>query len=74
MPPHAQLSVDNIAKEAKLAAKMGLGGIILFGIPDSKDAAGSDSYCDSGIIQQAIRAAKDAVPELLVMTDLCFCE
>lgn len=74
MPPHAQLSVDNIAKEAKLAAKMGLGGIILFGIPDTKDPNGLDSYCDKGIIQQAIRAAKDAAPDLLVMTDLCFCE
>lgn len=74
MPPHAQLSVDLIAEEAKLAHKMGIGGIILFGIPGEKDACGSDSYCDSGIIQQAIRAAKDAAPDLLVMTDLCFCE
>ncbi len=74
MPPHAQLSVDQIAEEAKLASKMGLGGIILFGIPAEKDACGSDSYCDGGIIQQAIRAAKDAAPDLLVMTDLCFCE
>ncbi len=74
MPPHAQLSVDLIAEEARLAAKLGLGGIILFGIPQAKDAAGSDSYSAGGIVQQAIRAAKDAAPDLLVITDVCFCE
>jgi porphobilinogen synthase len=74
MPGHAQLSVDLIAEEAKTAAKLGLGGIILFGIPAEKDAAGRDSYSPSGIVQQAIKAAKDAAPELLVMTDVCFCE
>jgi porphobilinogen synthase len=74
MPGHAQLSVDLIAEEARAAAKLGLGGIILFGIPAEKDAAGRDSYSDSGIIQQAIRAAKDAAPELLVITDVCLCE
>jgi porphobilinogen synthase len=74
MPGHAQLSVDLIAEEAKTAAKLGLGGIILFGIPAEKDAAGRDSYSAGGIIQQAIRAAKDAAPELLVITDVCLCE
>jgi porphobilinogen synthase len=74
MPGHAQLSVDLIAEEAKQAKSLGLGGVILFGIPAEKDATGSDSYCDSGIVQQAIRAAKDAAPELLVVTDVCFCE
>jgi porphobilinogen synthase len=74
MPGHAQLSVDLIAEEAKTASKLGLGGIILFGIPAEKDAAGRDSYSSSGIVQQAIKAAKDAAPELLVMTDVCFCE
>lgn len=74
MPGQAQLSCDLIAEEAREAKKLGLGGIILFGIPDAKDATGSDSYCDSGIIQQAIKAAKDAAPELLVITDVCFCE
>ena len=56
------------------AAKLGLGGIILFGIPAEKDAAGRDSYSDSGIVQQAVKAAKDAAPDLLVITDVCFCE
>jgi porphobilinogen synthase len=74
MPGHAQLSVDLIAEEAKAAAKLGLGGIILFGIPAEKDATGSDSYSDGGIVQQAVKAAKDAAPDLLVITDVCFCE
>jgi porphobilinogen synthase len=74
MPGHAQLSVDLIAEEARQARSLGLGGVILFGIPATKDSAGSDSYCDDGIVQQAIKAAKDAAPELLVVTDVCFCE
>ena len=74
MPGHAQLSVDQIAEEARAAKKLGLGGIILFGLPAEKDATGSDSYSAGGIVQQAIRAAKDAAPELLVITDVCFCE
>jgi porphobilinogen synthase len=74
MPGQFQLSLDELQKEAKEAAALGLGGIILFGIPDHKDATGSDSYSDAGIIQQAVKAAKDAAPSLLVATDLCFCE
>lgn len=74
MPGQAQLSIDNIAEEAREAKKLGLGGIILFGIPAEKDALGRDSYSDSGIVQQAVKAAKDAAPELLVVTDVCFCE
>src|SRR5213075_559222 len=64
----------NIAAEAREASKLGLGGIILFGIPAEKDPQGRDSYSDSGIVQQAVKAAKDAAPELLVITDVCFCE
>lgn len=74
MPGNFQLSVDGIAAEAREAARLGLGGIILFGIPAEKDSHGTDSYSDHGIIQQAIKAAKDAAPELLVITDVCFCE
>jgi porphobilinogen synthase len=74
MPGQAQLSVDLIAEECREAKRLGLGGVILFGIPSEKDATGSDSYCDQGIVQQAVRAAKDAAPELLVATDVCFCE
>lgn len=74
MPGQAQLSVDLIAEECREAKRLGLGGVILFGIPGEKDATGSDSYCDHGIVQQAVKAAKDAAPELLVVTDVCFCE
>ncbi len=74
MPGHAQLSPDLLADEAREVWELGLGGVILFGIPDEKDACGSDSYDDDGVIQQGIRAVKDAAPELLVMTDVCFCE
>jgi porphobilinogen synthase len=74
MPGHAQLSVDLLQDEVREAADLGLGGVILFGIPDKKDEVGSDSYRDDGIIQQGVRAAKQAAPELLVVTDVCFCE
>jgi len=74
MPPHAQLSVDLLGEEVRSIQKLGLGGVILFGIPDEKDATGSDSYSKDGIIQQAIRAAKEASPDLLVISDVCFCE
>src|SRR5437762_3015609 len=74
MPGQAQLSVDLVAEEARQAASLGLGGIILFGIPAEKDPHGRDSYSDSGIVQQAVKAAKDAAPDLLVITDVCFCE
>ena len=74
MPGHAQLSVDLIAEEAREAARLGLGGVLLFGIPGEKDQVGSSSFSDQGIVQQAVRAAKEAAPELLVVTDVCFCE
>ena len=74
MPGHAQLSVDLLKDEVREASDLGLGGVILFGIPDEKDEVGSDSYCDDGIIQEGVRAAKEAAPDLLVVTDVCFCE
>jgi len=74
MPGNFQLSVDLLGEELLQAQRLGLGGVILFGIPDSKDATGSDSYSDDGIVQQAIRAAKRVAPDLLVATDVCFCE
>jgi porphobilinogen synthase len=74
MPGHFQLSADLVAAEVREAAQLGLGGVLLFGIPAEKDAQGSDSYSDNGIVQQAIRAAKQAAPEMLVITDVCFCE
>jgi len=74
MPGNYQLSPDLLADEIRQAAQLGLGGVILFGIPAQKDAAGSDATSDSGIIAQAVRAAKQAAPELLLVTDVCFCE
>jgi porphobilinogen synthase len=74
MPGQFQLSVDQIVKEAEAAHALGLGGVLLFGIPATKDSLGSDSYCEQGIVQQAVRAIRRAVPELLIITDICFCE
>jgi porphobilinogen synthase len=74
LPGVAQLSVDQLVQDAQRAASLGLGGIILFGIPATKDATGSEAYDDQGIVQQAIRAVKRAVPDLLVVGDVCLCE
>jgi len=74
LPGVAQLSVDELVKDAERAASLGLGGIMLFGIPATKDATGSEAYDDQGIVQQAIRAVKRAVPGLLVIGDVCLCE
>jgi len=74
LPGVAQLSVDQLVKDAERAAALGLGGIILFGIPATKDATGSEAHDDQGIVQQAIRAVKRAVPQLLVVGDVCLCE
>lgn len=74
MPGVFQTSVDETVKIAKEAQKANLGGIILFGIPKVKDEAASEAYTSDGIVQQAIRAIKDEVPELLVTTDVCLCE
>jgi porphobilinogen synthase len=60
--------------DAARAAQLGLGGVILFGLPETKDATGSEAYDDQGIVQQAIRAVKRAVPTLLVIGDVCLCE
>jgi porphobilinogen synthase len=74
MPGIAQLSVDRAVDECKAIRDLGIPGVILFGIPDHKDAVGSDAYNDNGIIQKALRAIKEQVPGLLLMTDVCFCE
>jgi porphobilinogen synthase len=74
MPGQQQLSIDQAVVEAREAQELGLGGVILFGIPDEKDAAGSESWSESGIVPQAVRAIKQAAPELLVITDVCLCE
>lgn len=74
MPGIAQLSVDRAVEECKAIRDLGIPGVILFGIPDHKDAVGSDAYNDHGIIQKALRAIKEQVPGLLLITDVCFCE
>ncbi len=74
MPGHAQVTPDLLADEIREAAELGLGGVLLFGIPTQKDAVGSDAMSDQGIIPQAVRIAKKAAPDLLVVTDVCFCE
>jgi len=74
MPGIAQLSVDLAVKEAKEAFQLGIPAVILFGIPKKKDLRGSEGYAKGGIIQQAIRAIKDKLPQLAVITDVCLCE
>ncbi len=74
MPGQFRLSVDEAVKEAKDAAGMGIPAVLLFGIPGDKDPRGSEAYADDGIVQQATRAIKDTVPDLLVITDVCLCE
>jgi porphobilinogen synthase len=74
MPGQFQLTVEHLAAEAREIAALGIPAVILFGIPEHKDAVGSDATSDSGIIPQAVRAIRDAAPELLVITDVCFCE
>ena len=74
MPGIAQLSVDRAVEECKQIRDLGIPGVILFGIPDEKDAVGSDAYDDNGIIQRALRALKEEVPGLTLITDVCLCE
>lgn len=74
MPGIDQLSVDQLQSEAESIAKLGIRAVLLFGIPASKDPVGVENFDDNGIVQQAIRAIKEAVPDLVVVTDVCLCE
>ncbi len=74
MPGCYQQSVDEIAKEAKEVYSLGIPAIILFGIPEHKDEIASEAYDPNGVVQTAIKALKDRVPELMVITDVCLCE
>ncbi len=74
MPGHAQLSIDQLLRECEQCRSLGLGGVILFGIPERKDEMASEAYAAEGITQRAIRAIKREVPGLLVITDVCHCE
>ena len=74
MPGQFQLSVDELVKEAAALAQAGVPGVILFGIPDRKDAKATGAYAANGIVPRAVRALKKEVPGLLVITDVCLCE
>ncbi len=74
MPGNYQMSIDQMIEEARTVKSLGIGGIILFGIPASKDERGSGAYDDRGIVQEAVRAIKREVSGLLVITDVCLCE
>jgi len=74
MPGIYQQSIEHIVAEAREVHELGIPAVILFGIPETKDAVGSDAYCTHGIIQETIRAIKQAVPKLVVITDVCLCE
>jgi porphobilinogen synthase len=74
MPGVAQTSVDEMLRDASAAAESGVGGIILFGIPDTKDEEGSGAWDDYGAVQQGIRALKREFPELVAIADVCMCE
>ena len=74
MPGQYRLSIDELLKECKDAASMGIPAVLLFGLPLDKDPRGSEAYAEDGIIQQAVRAVKDTIPDLLVVTDVCLCE
>jgi porphobilinogen synthase len=74
MPGCFQENVKDVVKHAKEVYSLGIPAVILFGIPKHKDDVGSGAYDDKGIIQQAVKAIKDAVPDLCVITDVCLCE
>ena len=74
MPGVLRYSVDQVVDEAKRVCDLGVPGVILFGTPDGKDAVGSGADAADGIVQRAVEAVKQAVPELCVITDVCLCE
>src|SRR5690606_25027003 len=74
MPRQYNLSIDQAVETARRAERAGIGGLLLFGIPESKDAAGSGAWAEDGIVQQALRAIRENVGGLLLATDVCLCE
>ncbi len=74
LPGCFHLSVDEAAREAEEVERLGIGGVILFGLPSAKDPVGSEGYADDGVVQNALRAIRAACKELLVVTDVCLCE
>jgi len=74
MPANYQWSLDLLVEEARSVKSLGVGGVILFGIPSAKDEKGSEGYDDHGVVQEAVRALKREVPGLVIVTDVCMCE
>lgn len=74
MPGQFQMSVDNIAKEARQAFELGIPAVLLFGIPEKKDEMATGAFAKDGIVQQAVKRIKNEVPDMLVITDVCLCE
>lgn len=74
MPGQYRLSVDKLVEYCRLLEGLGVGGVILFGIPEHKDATGSEGYSDDGIVQRATRAIKAELPSFIVIADICMCE
>ncbi len=74
MPGHFQFSVDTLVREAEELWKLGIPAVILFGLPDQKDPLGSRSWAEDGVVQAAVSALKDHLPEMVVITDVCLCE
>jgi porphobilinogen synthase len=74
MPGNFQMSVDQIVKECEEVQSLGIGGVILFGLPENKDDMASGAYDENGIVQKAVRAIRREVPGLLILTDVCNCE
>ncbi len=74
MPGQKQITVDKVAAEAREVASLGIPAVVLFGIPQTKDWCGTDNFSEEGIVPQAIREIKNAVPDLVVISDMCFCE
>jgi len=74
MPGQYTMSIDKAVETARETEKLGVGGLLLFGLPPEKDEVGSDAYSESGIIQEALRAIRQNVKDLLLITDICLCE
>ncbi|MBV9506018.1 MAG: porphobilinogen synthase, partial [Acidobacteriia bacterium] len=74
MPGNYQMSVDQVVEECAEVQSLGIGGVILFGLPEEKDEIASGAYADDGIVQRALRAIRRETPNLLLMTDVCNCE
>jgi porphobilinogen synthase len=74
LPDLARLSISGVLEEARTAAQLGIAAVLLFGIPAEKDARGSSAWDEEGVVQLCVRALKEALPDLLVITDVCLCE